>query len=92
MRLFVALEDVKLLFDQADNNYGVMCAQHDYTPKETVKMDGQLQHIYPRKNWSSMMLINCDHPSNKQVTLDLVSENKTLYTNYSLGTDNALIT
>ena len=42
---FVALEDVKLLFDQADDKYAVMCAQHDYTPKETVKMDGRCASI-----------------------------------------------
>ena len=70
---FVALEDVKLLFDQADDKYAVMCAQHDYTPKETVKMDGQVQHIYPRKNWSSMMLINCGHPSNASITAEQVN-------------------
>ena len=71
---FVALDDVKKLFDQVDDRYAVMCAQHDYTPKEGVKMDGQQQTVYPRKNWSSMMLINCAHPSNKQVTLDLVND------------------
>ena len=70
---FVALADVKLLFEQANNKYAIMCAQHDYTPKETVKMDGQVQHIYPRKNWSSMMLINCGHPSNRALTKDLVN-------------------
>jgi lipopolysaccharide biosynthesis glycosyltransferase len=74
---FVALTDVKELFDQADNQYAVMCAQHDYTPKETVKMDGQVQHIYPRKNWSSMMLINCGHPSNKKCTKELVNNIET---------------
>jgi lipopolysaccharide biosynthesis glycosyltransferase len=71
---FVALTDVAELFEQADNQYAVMCAHHDYTPKETVKMDGQLQHIYPRKNWSSMMLINCGHPSNKTLTKELVND------------------
>ena len=71
---FVALDDVKLLFDQVDDKYAVMCAQHDYTPKETVKMDGQVQHMYPRKNWSSMMLINCAHPSNKLLNKELVND------------------
>lgn len=70
---FVALADVRLLFEQANDKYAIMCAQHDYTPKETVKMDGQVQHIYPRKNWSSMMLINCGHPSNRALTKDLVN-------------------
>lgn len=71
---FVALEDVAKLFAQADDRYAVMCAHHDYTPKETVKMDGQKQHIYPRKNWSSMMLINCGHPSNRKLTKELVND------------------
>jgi lipopolysaccharide biosynthesis glycosyltransferase len=70
---FIALEDVKKLFDQKDDKYAVMCAQHDYTPKEGTKMDGKEQHQYPRKNWSSMMLINCGHPSNKKLTKELVN-------------------
>jgi len=70
---FVALDDVKNLFDQVDDRYAVMCAQHDYTPRPGVKMDGQTQTVYPRKNWSSMMLINCGHPSNKKLTKDLVN-------------------
>jgi lipopolysaccharide biosynthesis glycosyltransferase len=71
---FIAVEDVKKLFDQADNRYALMCAQHDYTPKEGVKMDGKQQLNYPRKNWSSMMLVNCGHPSNKKLTKDLVND------------------
>jgi lipopolysaccharide biosynthesis glycosyltransferase len=70
---FVFLDDVKKLFDQAANKYAVMCAQHDYTPKETTKMDGQIQHIYPRKNWSSMMLFNCSHPANQSLNKHVVN-------------------
>ena len=70
---FIALDDVKKLFDQADNRYALMCAHHDYTPKEGIKMDGKQQHVYPRKNWSSAMLINCGHPSNAALTKDLVN-------------------
>lgn len=36
-------------------------------------MDGQVQQQYPRKNWSSMMLINCGHPSNHVVTKSFVN-------------------
>ena len=28
-------------------------------------MDGQVQSSYPRKNWSSVILWNCAHPSNR---------------------------
>lgn len=75
---FVFLDDVKKIFDQADNKYAIMCAQHDYTPKEGTKMDGQVQHVYPRKNWSSMMLINCGSYTNGVLTKDLINnETKT---------------
>tara|TARA_Y100000389_G_scaffold203712_1_gene253144 strand:- start:1132 stop:2892 length:1761 start_codon:yes stop_codon:yes gene_type:complete len=67
---FIFLEDIKNLFDQVNNEYAVMCAHHDYTPKPGIKMDGQQQHIYPRKNWSSCVLFNCSHPSNKICTSD----------------------
>ena len=66
--------DIKELFDQADDKYAVMCVQHDYKVKEEFKMDGQKQTIYPRKNWSSVMLFNCGHPSNAKLTQDLVND------------------
>lgn len=65
--------DIKELFNQADDRYAVMCVQHDYKVKEGTKMDGQKQTVYPRKNWSSVMLFNCEHPSNQQLTMDLVN-------------------
>ena len=66
--------DIKELFDQADDQYAVMCVQHDYTVKEGTKMDGQKQTVYPRKNWSSVVLFNCGHPSNANLTQDFVNE------------------
>ncbi len=69
----VFINDVAELFAQADDKYAVMCAKHDYTPKEGTKMDGQTQTVYPRKNWSSVMLFNCGHPSNQKLTQDLVN-------------------
>jgi lipopolysaccharide biosynthesis glycosyltransferase len=65
--------DIKELFDQADDQYAVMCVQHDYSPSATTKMDGQQQTVYPRKNWSSVMLFNCGHKSNQALTQDLVN-------------------
>lgn len=69
----ILLDDIQKLFDQADDRYAVMCVKHDYTVKEGVKMDGKLQTVYPRKNWSSVMLVNCGHPSNQKLTVDLVN-------------------
>lgn len=33
------------------------CVKHDHRPSEAVKMVGQVQRVYERKNWSSVMLI-----------------------------------
>jgi len=37
-------------------------------------MDGQVQTVYPRKNWSSMVLWNCAHPKNKILTPELLNK------------------
>ena len=71
------LEDVNNLFELADEKYAVMCVQHDYKPKEGVKMDGKAQTLYPRKNWSSLVLWNCSHPSNKKITKELINQPET---------------
>ena len=71
---FIFKQDIADLFALADDKYAVMCAHHDYTPKEGEKMDGKAQLPYPRKNWSSMVLWNCGHHLNKKcVTLDLIN-------------------
>ena len=67
------IENVEKLFEVADDKYAVMCVKHDYKPKEGLKMDGKQQTIYPRKNWSSLVLWNCSHPSNKIVTKEYVN-------------------
>lgn len=71
------LNPISELFSLVDNKYAVMCVQHDYSPKATVKMDGKAQSIYPRKNWSSLVLWNCGHPSNKKITKDLINDPST---------------
>lgn len=66
--------DINRLFDLADPQFAIQVVQHDYRPAEKTKMDGQPQLRYPRKNWSSVMLFNCDHPANKALTVGLVNE------------------
>jgi hypothetical protein len=56
-----------------DDSKAVMCVKHDHRPSFNVKMDGQEQTSYPRKNWSSVMAFNVDHPANDALTADLVS-------------------
>ena len=56
------------LVKYCDSSKAVVVVQHDYTPKETTKMDGQVQTVYPRKNWSSLILFNNEHPKNSTLT------------------------
>jgi len=61
---FLFRSDVAKLFEQIDETKAVMCVKHKHCPTKAKKMDGQLQTLYKRKNWSSMMLINNEHPKN----------------------------
>ena len=70
---FLFLHDVAKLFEHLDSSKAIYCVKHDYTPKEKHKMDGQQQTIYPRKNWSSFIVFNCDHISNKKLTVEAVN-------------------
>ena len=69
----VLTTDIAELIADVDPKKAVSCVQHDYTPPEGVKMDGQQQLAYPRKNWSSMVVWNCAHTDNKKVTKELVN-------------------
>lgn len=71
--------DIGELFALADPSKAVMCVQHSYKPSRREKMNGQLQTPYRRKNWSSLMLFNCEHPANARLTLDLLNESPGKY-------------
>ena len=71
---FLFTRDVSELFDMTNDKYALMCAKHDYVPKNSIKMDGQKQVSYPRKNWSSCILWNCGHPANIILNPDVVSK------------------
>ena len=70
---FVFTASLHELFALCDPKYAVMCCKHDYIPKAATKMDGQKQTAYPRKNWSSLVLFNCQHPANKVLTSEIVN-------------------
>lgn len=66
--------DVARAFEGLDRSKAVHCVKHDHAPHNTTKMDGQLQTRYARKNWSSVVIFDCDHPANKGLTLELINE------------------
>jgi hypothetical protein len=51
--------DINKLWAQRDDNYALLCVQHDHQPNESRKFLGEVQSAYPKKNWSSLMLLNC---------------------------------
>lgn len=65
----IFLRDPADLFALADPDKAVMVVQHHNGHEAGTKMDGQAQTLYTRKNWSSVMLFNCDHPANQRLTL-----------------------
>lgn len=71
-------EDLKNLWDLRDDKYAVQVVKHDYKTKNYRKYIGSPMESdnldYPKKNWSSVMLFNCGHPSNKILTKELVGE------------------
>lgn len=67
------LADVAELFALADDRFAVQCVKHAPLPSTGWKMDGQPQLPYPRKNWSSVVLWNCDHPANRALTVDRIN-------------------
>jgi hypothetical protein len=56
--------DPSSVFLHLDKSKALYCVHHNYEQAVGLKMDGQAQTRYGRKNWSSVMFINCDHPSN----------------------------
>ena len=47
----MCVEDINKLFDELDPRYAIMCVKHpNYVPPDTIKMDGQEQTRYLRKN------------------------------------------
>lgn len=65
---FLWLDDVAKIFALADPGFAVMVVKHGPLEEAGTKMDGQAQQPYFRKNWSSLTLWNCGHPSNQRLT------------------------
>jgi lipopolysaccharide biosynthesis glycosyltransferase len=77
---FLFREDIGTLEDYMDGSKAVYVVKHNYEPTEKTKMDGAVQTQYPRKNWSSFMLINCGHKQVKEnLTLETVNKASGLY-------------
>jgi lipopolysaccharide biosynthesis glycosyltransferase len=55
----IVRDDIANLWSLRDERYAVQVVKHHHVPKEEVKFLGSKQSKYEKKNWSSVMLINC---------------------------------
>jgi hypothetical protein len=52
-------DDIANLWKLRDERYAVQVVKHQHVPKEETKFLGAVQTKYEKKNWSSVMLLNC---------------------------------
>jgi hypothetical protein len=55
----LVLDDIARLWALRDERYAVQVVKHVHVPKEQVKFLGETQTRYEKKNWTSVMLMNC---------------------------------
>lgn len=48
------------LWDQRNDEFSIMCVKHNHIPNEKRKFLNEVQSAYPKKNWSSLMIFNCE--------------------------------
>ncbi len=66
--------DIAEILANFNNDEAVKVVKHYYKTKHPVKYLGAKNEDYPKKNWSSVMLWNCSHWLNKQLTPKFVQE------------------
>lgn len=64
--------DIEEMFELFDSKYAVQLPKHEYEPSTTEKMGGLPQTVYPRKQWSAVVIYNCGHTANKHLTNNIV--------------------
>ena len=70
----IVRSDVAELLYEFDPNEAVKVVKHSYKTKHPVKYLGAKNEDYPCKNWSSVVLWNCSHWLNRQLTPKFVQE------------------
>jgi hypothetical protein len=57
----------------ANPDHAVSVVKHNYVPTSSTKMGGKIQELYPKKNWSSLILWNNEHPKNTILTPEYIN-------------------
>lgn len=73
------LSDPAELWNLRDSRYALQVVKHEYEPKATTKFWASPNKGYKRKNWSSLILFNCEHPTMRQLTPSMIETNSGAY-------------
>jgi lipopolysaccharide biosynthesis glycosyltransferase len=68
--------DIAELWARRDATKDVQVVKHDYKTRMPVKYLGAKNEDYPRKNWSSVILWNCNSFPNRRLTPEFVQHAK----------------
>jgi lipopolysaccharide biosynthesis glycosyltransferase len=66
--------DIAELWAMRDLGKDVQVVKHDYKTKMTTKYLGSKNEDYPRKNWSSVMIFNCQNFPTKKLTPEYIQK------------------
>ena len=70
----ICKDDLAKLWGLRDSSKAVQVVKHDYKTKFSKKYLGNKNENYPRKNWSSLILWNCEHPKNKILNPEFIQK------------------
>ena len=70
----IVRSDIAELWNLRRHDVDVQVVKHDYKTRMTEKYLGSRNEDYPRKNWSSVILWNCQNPANKRLTPEFVEK------------------
>lgn len=70
----IVRSDIAELWSLRDTQKDVQVVKHDYLTKMTEKYLGAKNENYPRKNWSSVIIWNCNSFPNRKLTPDFVEK------------------
>lgn len=69
----LVMGDIYELLNYRNHYCDVHVVKHNYLPKKGKKFLGNTQHVYPKKNWSSLMMFNCSAYPTKKLSLEVVN-------------------
>ena len=65
-------DDIFKLWQLRDSTKAVQVVKHNYQTRMSKKYLGARNENYPRKNWSSVILWNCEHESNRMLSVEFI--------------------